>query len=213
MGKENDKNSQLFFSSSRFIDDRTKTKVQDIDEHKQASEFRWPRDTLLSVISTFVHFSTQRLKELVKGINDPTIRLPELLDAKSHTRLADIAHTLLKLGGYDPMTMSCRGIQNYFQKLLPCTNWSQEQLRPALNLLLRRIDRMFSKICKKPMTKVKTKTERKFSRRFFLSALFRLGSDGRNFKRNLFDDRSSSVHRLFSQSQSVSFGLYRLGFE
>ncbi|CAF0895311.1 unnamed protein product [Rotaria sp. Silwood1] len=140
-------------SMSRFIDDRTKTKAQDIDEHKQASEFRWPRDTLLSVISTFVHFSTQRLKELNKLINDPTLRMPELLDAKSHTRLADIAHTLLKLGGYDPITMSCRGIQNYFQKLLPWTNWSQEQLRPALNLLLRRIDRMFSKICKKPMTK------------------------------------------------------------
>lgn len=143
---------QTYFS--RFIDDRTKTKAQDVDEHKQASEFRWPRDTLLSVISTFVHFSTQRLKELSKLINDPTFRMPELLDAKSHTRLADIAHTLLKLGGYDPITISCRGIQNYFQKLLPWTNWSQEQLRPALNLLLRRIDRMFSKICKKPMTKV-----------------------------------------------------------
>ncbi|CAF0992403.1 unnamed protein product [Rotaria sordida] len=140
-------------SMSRFIDDRTKNKAQDGDEHKQASEFRWPRDTLLSVISTFIHFSTQRLKELTKLINDPTLRMPELLDAKSHTRLADIAHTLLKLGGYDPITMSCRGIQNYFQKLLPWTNWSQEQLRPALNLLLRRIDRMFSKICKKPLTK------------------------------------------------------------
>ncbi|CAF1474341.1 unnamed protein product, partial [Rotaria sordida] len=143
----------IFYYLSRFIDDRTKNKAQDGDEHKQASEFRWPRDTLLSVISTFIHFSTQRLKELTKLINDPTLRMPELLDAKSHTRLADIAHTLLKLGGYDPITMSCRGIQNYFQKLLPWTNWSQEQLRPALNLLLRRIDRMFSKICKKPLTK------------------------------------------------------------
>jgi hypothetical protein len=147
----------IAFLFSRFIDDRTKNKAQDADEHKQASEFRWPRDTLLSVISTFVHFSTQRLKELIKLINDPTLRIPELLDAKSHTRLADIAHTLLKLGGYDPITMSCRGIQNYFQKLLPWTNLSQEQLRPALNLLLRRIDRMFSKICKKPMTKVTMK--------------------------------------------------------
>ncbi|CAF4670383.1 unnamed protein product, partial [Rotaria magnacalcarata] len=48
-------------SMSRFIDDRTKNKAQDVDEHKQASEFRWPRDTLLSVISIFVHFSSQRL--------------------------------------------------------------------------------------------------------------------------------------------------------
>ena len=80
--------------------------------------------------------------------------MPELLDAKSHTRLADIAHTLLKLGGYDPINNVMSRNTNYFQKLLPWTNWSQEQLRPALNLLLRRIDRMFSKICKKPMTKV-----------------------------------------------------------
>lgn len=150
--------NRLFFFS-RFIDDRSKNKSQDVDEHKQASEFRWPRDTLLSVISTFVHFSTQRSKELIKLINDPTIRLPEFLDAKSHARLADIAHTLLKLGGYDPITISCRGIQSYFQKLLPWTNWSQEQLRPALNLLLRRIDRMFLKICKKPMTKVNKKNQ------------------------------------------------------
>ncbi|CAF0812442.1 unnamed protein product, partial [Didymodactylos carnosus] len=139
-------------SMSRFIDDR-KNKVQDADEHKQASEYRWPRDTLLSVISTFVHFSTKRLKKLIKLVNDPQLRVPELLDAKCHTRLADIAHTLLKLGGYDSITMSCRGLQNYFQKLLPCTNWSQETLRPALNNLLRRMDRMFSKISKKPMSK------------------------------------------------------------
>jgi hypothetical protein len=63
--------------------------------------------------------------------------------------------------------MSCRGIQNYFQKLLPWTNWSQEQLRPALNLLLRRIDRMFSKICKKPMTKVSCKNIIKISMKIF----------------------------------------------
>ena len=91
----------------------------------------------------------------MKLLNDPTLHFPELLDAKSHTRLADITHTLLKLGTFDSVTISCRGIQNYFQKLVPYTNWSQEQLRPTLNLLLRRIDRMFVKICKKPMIKVR----------------------------------------------------------
>ncbi|CAF1465049.1 unnamed protein product [Didymodactylos carnosus] len=110
-------------SVSRFIDNR-ENNVQDADEHKQASEYRWPRDTLLSVISTFVHLSTKRLKELAKLINDPQLRLPELLDAKCHSRLADIAHILLKLGDYDPITIS----QNYFQKLLPCTNWAHETL-------------------------------------------------------------------------------------
>jgi hypothetical protein len=95
------------------------------------------------------------LKELFKLLKDPTLRIPELLDVKSHIRLADIAHTLLKLASFDPLTISCRGIQNYFQKLSPYTNWNQEQLRATLNLLLRRIDRMFSKICKKPVSKVK----------------------------------------------------------
>ncbi|CAF4861689.1 unnamed protein product, partial [Rotaria sp. Silwood1] len=140
-------------STNRFIDDRTKSRTQDTDELKQASEFRWPRDTLLSIISTFIHFSTQRLNELIKLFHDSTIRIPELLDAKSHIRLAYIAHTLLKLGSFDPITIGCRGIQYYFQKLLPYTNWSDEQLRPALNHLLRRIDRMFIKICKKQITK------------------------------------------------------------
>jgi len=149
-----EKNRKFSFPS-RFIDDRTKSRAQDADERKQASEFRWSRDTLLSIISTYIHFSTQRFKELVKLLNDPTIRFPELLDGKSHTRLADIAHTLLKLSSFDPLTISCHGIQSYFQKLLPFTNWSQEQLRPILNLLLRRTDRMFLKICKKPMIKVR----------------------------------------------------------
>ncbi|CAF1567808.1 unnamed protein product [Didymodactylos carnosus] len=125
-------------SVSRLIDNR-KNKVQVGDEHRQASEYRWPRDTLLSVISIFVHFSTKSLKELAKLINDPQLHLPELLDAKCHSRLADIAHILLKLGGYDPITMSYRGLQNYFQKLLPCTNWTHETLRPPLNNLLRRM--------------------------------------------------------------------------
>lgn len=132
--------------------------MQDADELKQVSEFRWPRNTVLSIISTFIHFSAPRVKELAKLLNDPTLRIVELLDVKSHLRLADITHTLLKLASFDPVTLSCRGIQNYFQKLAPCTDWNQEHLRPALNLLLRRIDRMFAKILKKPMIKVQEKT-------------------------------------------------------
>jgi hypothetical protein len=146
---------KCFVFYSRFIDDRTKSRAQDADERKQASEFRWPRDTLLSIISNYIHFSTQRFRELVKLLNDPTLRFPELLDVKSHARLADIAHTLLKLSSFDTLTISCHGIQSYFQKLLPFTIWSQEQLRSTLNLLLRRTDRMFLKICKKPMIKVR----------------------------------------------------------
>ncbi|CAF1372114.1 unnamed protein product [Adineta ricciae] len=140
-------------SVSRFIDDRPKNRVQDADELKQVGEFRWPRNTLLSLISTFVYLTSPRAKELSKVSNDPTHRNFELFDIKSHLRVADITHTLLKLASFDPVTLSCRGIQNYFQKLAPCTDWNQEQLRPALNLLLRRIDRVLAKISKKPATK------------------------------------------------------------
>ena len=143
------------YSPSRFIDDRAKNRAQDADERKQAAEFRWPRDVLLSILSDFVELAAQRLKQLKKVLNDPTLRRIELLESKSYASLADISHTLLKLSSYDPVTISCRGLQSYFQKLLPSTDWSQEQLRPALNLLLRRIDRMLSKICKKTMTKVR----------------------------------------------------------
>ncbi|CAF4414152.1 unnamed protein product [Rotaria socialis] len=140
-------------STNRFIDERAKSKIQDVDELEQASEFRWPRDIILAIISTFIHFSIQRSNELIKLLRDSTIHLPELLDTKSHTRLADIAHTLLKLSSFDPITVGCRGVQNYFQKLLPYTDWSDEQLRPVLNNILRRIDRMFVKVCKKSTTK------------------------------------------------------------
>lgn len=151
----NQGDSSSCFSLSRFIDDRGKNRAQDADERKQAAEFRWPRDVLLSILSNFVELAAQRLKQLKKLLNDPTLRRIELLESKSYASLADIGHTLLKLSSYDPVTISCRGLQSYFQKLLPSTDWSQEQLRPALNLLLRRIDRMLAKICKKTMTKVR----------------------------------------------------------
>ena len=144
------------FFCSRFLDDRTKSRAQDADDRKQASEFRWPRDTLLSIVSTYIYSFTQHSKEWMKLLASPHIHFSDLLDAKSHIRLAEIAQTLLKLSSFDTLTISSRGIQSYFQKLVPFTNWSDEQVRPALNLLLRRLDRMFLKICKKPMIKVRT---------------------------------------------------------
>ena len=106
-------------------------------------------------MSNFVDSTGKRLKELQKILNEPSLSRMELLDNKSYNSLAEIAHTLLKLSSFDPVTISCRGLQNYFQKLFPWTDWSQEQLRSALNLLLRRIDRMLLKICKKPIVKVR----------------------------------------------------------
>ena len=38
--------------------------------------------------------------------------------------------------------------------ILPITDWSQESVRPALNLVLRRLERLFSKIYKKHVLRV-----------------------------------------------------------
>jgi len=43
-------------------------------------------------------------------------------------------------------------------EVLPLTDWSQTAVRPALNLILRRFERMFSKIYKKSTLRVCTQT-------------------------------------------------------
>ena len=42
----------------------------------------------------------------------------------------------------------------YMMDILPITDWSQESVRPALNLVLRRLERLFSKIYKKHVLRV-----------------------------------------------------------
>jgi hypothetical protein len=116
-------------------------------------EFRTPRDTLLNIVSEFVFFASKRVKELYKIINDPSLKITELIDTKGHGKLVEIAHTLLKLWD-DPVTLGSNGLQSYFQKLLPVTDWSEDEIKPAFNNLLRRIDRLFTKISKKPSIKV-----------------------------------------------------------
>jgi len=65
-------------------------------------------------------------------------------------RLAEIAHSLLKLAPYDTLTMESRGLRRYITEMLPITDWSTEAIRPALILILKRLDRMFNKIHKMP---------------------------------------------------------------
>lgn len=65
-------------------------------------------------------------------------------------RLAEIAHSLLKLAPYDTLTMESRGLRRYVTEMLPITDWSAEAIRPALILILKRLDRMFNKIHKMP---------------------------------------------------------------
>lgn len=74
------------------------------------AEYRRPRDVLLSVVGEFISRATPRLQELSKKQGGDS-KVVELLDAKCHVRLADIAHSLLKVSPYDPESMACRGLQ------------------------------------------------------------------------------------------------------
>lgn len=45
--------------------------------------------------------------------------------------------------------MGCRGLRRYMNDILPSTEWSSDDMRPALTLILRRLDKTFTKIHKK----------------------------------------------------------------
>ncbi|GFN95904.1 unc-80-like protein [Plakobranchus ocellatus] len=144
--------------ASRHMEEgRRKTYGQEPDDLELREEFRKPRDSLLSVSAEFYTKCHARLKELRKILADPAFRPPELFDNKAHNRLAEVAHTLLKLAPYDPLTMACTGLQRYMLEILPNTDWSHELIRPGLNLILRRLDRLFTKISKKSALRVRHK--------------------------------------------------------
>jgi hypothetical protein len=70
-------------------------------------------------------------------------------------RLAEVAHSLLKVSSYDPETMACRGLRRYMNEILPAGAWALEALRPSLLMILRRLDKMADKIFKKPSIRVR----------------------------------------------------------
>lgn len=45
-------------------------------------------------------------------------------------------------------------------EILPNTDWSHELIRPGLNLILRRLDRLFTKISKKSALRVRKNEEK-----------------------------------------------------
>ena len=120
--------------SIRFSDDKQSGnkpgKFGAVDEKQMRKEFRSPRDFLLNILSEFVHFASSRIKELYKLINDSNLKITELLDAKTHFKLVDIANALLKLWD-DSCVLNGNGLQNYFRKLVSVTNWSEEDLKPG----------------------------------------------------------------------------------
>ncbi|XP_068157117.1 protein unc-80 homolog [Drosophila tropicalis] len=140
-------------------DARTKNMMDSAEDSEMIrTEYRRPRDVLLSVVADFLTKSTARLAELAKKLSSDT-KPTEVLDAKCHIRLADIAHSLLKVSPYDPESMACRGLQRYMQAVLPRAEWSNDTLRNALVTILRRIDKVFLKISKKPSIRRNTDWE------------------------------------------------------
>lgn len=117
------------------------------------AEYRRPRDVLLSVVGEFISRASTRLNELARKYPADS-KAVELLDIKCHVRLADIAHSLLKVSPYDPESMACRGLQRYMQCILPRAEWADDALRAALVTILRRLDKVFLKISKKPSIRV-----------------------------------------------------------
>lgn len=101
-----------------------------IDEKQMRSEFRSPRDFLLNIMSEFVHLASGRIKELYKLANDSTLKITELLDTKTNYKLVEIANALLKLWD-DSSTLNGNGLQNYFMKLVPVNNWSEDDIKPG----------------------------------------------------------------------------------
>lgn len=56
---------------------------------------------------------------------------------------------------YDPESMGCRGLQHYMSYILPAIEWTNDAMRPALVTILRRLDKVFQKISKKPSIRVR----------------------------------------------------------
>ncbi|XP_044757175.1 protein unc-80 homolog [Coccinella septempunctata] len=140
-------------SHTKFMSEHSRAKsmyehdVEDSEALRAA--YRRPRDVLLSLVGEFMCRATVRLQELNKK-NNQEGKVIDLLDIKSHIRLADIAHSLLKVSPYDPESMGCRGLQHYMSYILPSTEWANDAMRPALVTILRRLDKVFQKISKKP---------------------------------------------------------------
>nr|XP_027221615.1 protein unc-80 homolog [Penaeus vannamei] len=138
-------------SHSKYMSDskRYQTYERDIEDSEALRyDFRQPRDTLLHVVAEFLTTCSTRLSEINKKAGQES-KHSDLLDTKCHLRLAEVAHSLLKVAPYDPATMGCRGLQRYMNEILPHPDWSHEDLRPALVNILRRLDKMFNKIAKK----------------------------------------------------------------
>lgn len=143
-------------SHSKYVSDVGRTKILNEsveDSETIRAEYRRARDVLLSLVGEFITMASTRLNELARkqGDNKPV----DLLDVKCHVRLAEIAHSLLKVSPYDPESMACRGLQRYMQCIFPRAEWADDHgMKPTLVTILRRLDKVFLKISKKTSIRV-----------------------------------------------------------
>jgi protein unc-80 len=110
----------------------------------------------LAIIAHFLTTASTRIHHLSKFLGELSNRPPDLIDSKSHVRLSEIAQTLLKVAPYDQEVMACEGLQLYMREILPSVDFSVESLKQTLQQLLRRVDKTFIKIMKKPYSKRET---------------------------------------------------------
>ncbi|XP_050101355.1 protein unc-80 homolog isoform X2 [Anopheles aquasalis] len=147
-------------SHAKYVSDigRTKMLNDSVDDSETIREYRRPRDVLLSVVGDFMIQASTRLAELARKQGEP--KPTELLDVKCHVRLAEIAHSLLKVSPYDRESMACRGLQRYMQCIFPRAEWADDHgMKPTLVTILRRLDKVFLKISKKSSVRRNTNWE------------------------------------------------------
>ncbi|XP_078483613.1 protein unc-80 homolog isoform X2 [Ciona intestinalis] len=113
------------------------------ERNQPTEEFIAQRDVMLQLCTTFYTRSKLRMQKLKR-----CTQTDELLNTKSHLRIADIAHSLLKLLTDETVPTVSTGLASYVQHMLPVVDWSVEAIRPALFLVLKRLDRFFGKISK-----------------------------------------------------------------
>ncbi|KAK4476002.1 hypothetical protein MN116_001236 [Schistosoma mekongi] len=101
-----------------------------------------PREAVLQLACEFLSSCSGRLLEM-----EEKQRISDLLDAKSHMRLADIAQSMLKQVSNSPDSLASSALQRYFLEVLPVIDWSHESLKSckALECLLSRLNRTLPK--------------------------------------------------------------------
>ncbi|XP_078578406.1 protein unc-80 homolog isoform X2 [Branchiostoma floridae x Branchiostoma japonicum] len=134
----------------RFMEDTRRIQYeQNVQSAPGHYEFHRPREAFLNIIVEYFVGSKSRFKQLRRML-DPRFQVPELLSTRSHIRIVEILDSFLRTATDDPLSLGSVGLQRYFTDMLPIIDWSVPSKRPALVLLLRKLERMFSRIYKRP---------------------------------------------------------------